>query len=296
MAIRSPIAAGRFYEASTQDCLAYLQQMMPKQLPEPVTELVRAVRILGGVVPHAGWTFSGEVASKVFWTIQKCQKVDTFVIFGAIHIMHTPVALLYNEGQWETPLGHIDIDEDLGRQILHAAGDWMRVDCVGHNSEHSIEVEVPIIQHLFPSAKIVPIMTPPAAGAVQMGRAVAEVVETSKKEIVCIASTDLTHYGPSYGYTPMGAGGKAVQWAKDQNDRYFIDLILSLQADQLVETAQMYQNACGAGAVAATVAAVKDLGATEGVLLEHATSAEIMAEKFHQDSLDSVGYAAIILR
>ena len=109
-----------------------------------------------------------------------------------------------------------------------------------------------------------------------------------------MASTDLTHYGPSYGISHMGSGPEALRWAKETNDQYFIDLMLSMQDDQLVPTAQMYHNACGAGAVTATVAAAKELGAKSGTLLGHTTSAEVMAKKYQQTAQDSVGYAGVI--
>ena len=112
--------------------------------------------------------------------------------------------------------------------------------------------------------------------------------------MVVLGSTDLTHYGPRYGFTPMGAGKSALQWAKDVNDRKFIDLTLKLDARGLLADAAESCNSCGAGAVAATIAAAKELGKTEGKLLAHTTSNEVMQQKMGTSSQDSVGYAAIV--
>lgn len=291
MPVRKAAVAGQFYEGSAKACLAQLQEIMPKILPagEIAEQTIKA-----GIVPHAGWVFSGDVAGKVFYQIQQSQQVDTFVIFGAVHAVRTGHGLLYHQGQWETPVGLIDIDEALAVDTLAATGKWIVADVDGHDREHSIEVEVPLVQHLFPNAKIVPIMLPPMGQAAEIGKTVGQVINQSDKQVVCIASTDLTHYGPSYRYSPMGTGPEAIAWAKQSNDQYFIDLALRMEADQIVKTVSLYHNACGPGAVAATLAAATEMGATTGTLLAHTTSAEIMAEKFHRDSTDSVGYAGIV--
>ncbi len=291
MATRSPAVAGRFYEGTEKGCVEQLEQLIPKMLPASVEN---NSHIIAGVVPHAGWAFSGDVAGKVFRTIKDIQPVDTFIILGAIHVMHTQMGHLYDQGQWETPLGSIEIDSELSAEILAKTSQWVKADCGVHDREHSIEVEVPFIQHLFEEVKIVPLMLPAIPAAVSVGEVIADIIHTSDKKIVLLASTDLTHYGPSYGFTHMGTGGEALRWAKETNDQYFIDLTISMQADQIVETAQMYNNACGAGAVAATVAAAKKLGAQQGTLLAHTTSAEVLAEKYHQATHDSVGYAGIV--
>ena len=290
MPLRTPVVAGQFYDATAQECRDHIESLLPdgdftETLPE---------NIIAAVVPHAGWAYSGAVAAGVFAALKAVEDIETFVIFGAVHAVRASYGLLYDAGRWQTPLGEIEIDEPLATEILAAAGPAIQADPCSHDREHSIEVQVPIIQHLFEQARIVPIMIPPTAGAHQAGAAAAQAIAQSHTRIACIASTDLTHYGPNYGYTPMGAGPLALAWAKDTNDRYFIDLALSMQADQLVETAQLYRNACGAGAVAATIAAAKQLGATQGTLLAHTTSAEVLAQKYRQPSEDSVGYAGII--
>ena len=290
MTVRMAAVAGRFYEASQKGCERQVAEMMPKQ---PV-EIPFAGPIVAGVAPHAGWLFSGDLAAMVFAAVQQRQEVDSFVIFGAVHSAAKGRGMLYASGQWGTPLGTIDVDEDLAGDILAEGGDAIEDDRSSHSREHSIEVQVPIIQHLFPEAKIVPLMVPPSGRVIEIGRAAAAAIGRSEKKVVCIASTDLTHYGPSYFHTPMGSGPEALRWSKEENDRFFIELALGMKADQLVGTAATHGSACGAGAVAAAVAAASELGADTGHLLGHTTSAEVLAEKYGQQSEDCVGYAAMV--
>lgn len=291
MPLRPPAVAGRFYPGSREECVEQIEQMLPE--PEMLEDFPE--RIVAGIVPHAGWAFSGALAAQVFAAIDAREDVETFVIFGAIHVLHTDVSLIYDAGQWQTPMGEIAIDEVLAEEIKLQAGPLLKSDIKAHTREHSIEVEVPIIQYLFEKVKIVPIMVPAIEQAVELGRAVAQAIKNTGKKVICIASTDLTHYGPSYGLTHMGTGPEANRWAKETNDQYIIDLMLNLQAEQIVPAAQTYQNACGPGAVAATLAAAQALGANDATLLAHTTSAEIMERDYQQSADDSVGYAAIVV-
>jgi AmmeMemoRadiSam system protein B len=289
MQTRRPIVAGQFYPGQHDSCIAeineYLQQETSgKVLPET---------IVAGIVPHAGWTFSGALAALVFSAIkQRHEKVDTFVVFGAAHGYFGQSPAVYDKGSWSTPLGEVAVDEELADAVL--SGGSAVSDLQAHSSEHSIEVQVPFIQHLFAGAKILPILVPPNTQAIALGEAVGDVISTDEGKVVCIGSTDLTHYGPRYGFTPMGVGADAFQWVSGVNDRQFIDLALKLEPESLLASAAENYNACGAGAAAAAVAAAKKLGKTKGLLLAHTNSNEVMRQKMGTTSADSVGYAAIV--
>jgi AmmeMemoRadiSam system protein B len=158
-----------------------------------------------------------------------------------------------------------------------------------------MEVQVPFIQYLFPDAKILPILTPPAEQAIRLGEIAGSIIASDEEsKIVTLGSTDLTHYGPRYGFTPMGVGKEGLKWATEVNDKQFIDYALKLQPDKMLESAAENYNACGAGAAAAVVAVAKTLGKTKGVLLAHTTSTEIMIRKLGVTSREAVGDAAIV--
>jgi AmmeMemoRadiSam system protein B len=218
--------------------------------------------------------------------------VDTFVIFGTAHSYFGALPAIDDSDSWQTPLGTVEIDDELRDALL--AKEVAVTNGKAHQGEHSIEVQVPFLQHLFPEAKIVPIVTPPLEVAIALGEAVAEVATGRSRTTICLGSTDLTHYGPRYGFTPMGKGADGLQWASNVNDRRFIDLALSLEAERLLAGAIETSNACGPGAAAAAVAASRKRGVARGRLLAYANSSDVMRNKMGTTSRDSVGYAAIV--
>ncbi len=306
MQTRKPVVAGQFYPDDRETCLAEIHKCLPTEvpgegLPEP---------LVGGLVPHAGWTFSGALAALVFAAVKRRRgTVGTFVICGAAHGYFGSQPAVDGSDAWETPLGTTHIDASL-RQVLLDRG-VVVADSSAHRREHSIEVQVPFLQHLFPDARIVPIIVPASESALALGNALADVslahsgLEAGQssnpqsairnpQSLVFIGSTDLTHYGPRYGFTPMGIGSEALHWASEVNDRQFIDLALSLEPQRLLANALENGNACGPGAAAAVVAAAKQRGAKKGVLLAHTNSNDVMLREMGTVSRDSVGYAAIV--
>lgn len=289
MEVRRPIVAGQFYPADSNSCTAELQDCLEAHK----IGLTLPKQIVAGIVPHAGWTFSGPLAGLVFAAIKHQHPVvDTFIIFGAAHSYLRGLPAVWSEGAWQSPLGKIKIDEDLAMAVIGTK--TVVSNKAAHLSEHSIETQTPFIQHLFPKAKILPIVVPPSDNAIALGAALGDIITACDKKVVCIGSTDLTHYGPRYGFIPMGIGSEAIKWASQINDREFIDAVLELDEYRLLDSAAENYNACGAGAVAATVVTAKKLGKKKGLLLGQTTSSEIMLRKMGTPCEDSVGYAAII--
>ena len=288
MQTRKPFVAGQFYPGQNDSCIDEINECLDaRTLSESLPET-----IVAGIVPHAGWTFSGSLAAMVFSAIkQQNEEVHTFVVFGAHYLGQFPA--VYDKGSWVTPLGEAAIDAELAKLILSAGEAVSRPDA--HSSDNSIEVQVPLIQYLFPGTKILPILVPPSQQAITLGEEISKIISRDEhKKIVCIGSTDLTHYGPRYGFTPMGVNANALKWADSVNDQKFIDLALKLEPEDLLADAAENCNACGPGAAAAAIAAAKQLGKTEGLLLAHTNSNEIMLRSMGTTSADSVGYAAIV--
>lgn len=290
MQTRKAVVAGQFYPGQHESCVDQINECLDaRPLTVPLPDVITA-----GIVPHAGWAFSGSVTAIVFAAIrQQHEKVHTFVIFGAAHSFLGTAPAVCNRGVWQTPLGEIYVDEELADQVLATA--LAVADPHAHLSEHSIEVQVPFIQYLFPGAKILPIVVPPVEQATGLGTKVGAIIRGNEyKRIICLGSTDLTHYGPRYGFVPQGTGAEALKWAQEVNDREFIELALELKPEELLASAAKKGNACGPGATASTVAAAKGLGCERGLLLAQTTSNEVMREKMGTTSTDSVGYAAIV--
>ena len=241
-------------------------------------------------MPHAGWTFSGAVAAKVFAAIQARGTPDTFILLSAMHGWGASHSAIYARGHWITPLGEIEVDKELAAAVLEFGDDLLVDSPEAHSREHSAEVQVPFIQHLFPEAKILPILIPPDKDATRTGEIIGQAVATAQRSIAVVGTTDLTHYGQMYyNFAPAGTGESALEWTRD-NDKRIIDLILNLQAEKIVAETSSHRNACGGGAIAGTIAAARTLGAEKGYLLEYTTSHDVMPRG---EATDFVGYAAI---
>jgi hypothetical protein len=213
------------------------------------------------------------------------------VVFGAMHRARGRQAALFASGAWESPLGRIKIDARLAERVLGHTN-LIVGDPYAHEAEHSIEVVVPFIQHLLPECQLLPILVPPSAQAEEVGQAVARTLESYRYDAVVIGSSDLTHYGPRYQFTPQGTGAQANRWAKEVNDAALLRKVLTLDASGALSTSVQDRSACGGGAIAATMAAVAALGATRAVLLEHTSSAEVLSAECEGE--DSVGYAGVV--
>ena len=302
MRIREPIVAGRFYPETPDSCRSDLDRLLGLLTGEPRTgpvdtvggHLRRAVdRPVGGLVPHAGWLYSGQIAAKVFGAIAASRSPKVVVLLGGVHRRRGREAALFGSGRWETPIGPVEIDDRLADRILGYTN-LIVDDPYAHEEEHSIEVQMPFVKHLFPHAKVVPIMVPPVKTACEVGDAVGRTLVAYGYDAVVVGTTDLTHYGPDYGFVPKGVGEAANRWAKEENDRRFIDLLCTLQTDKLVPEALQNKNACSSGAAAATTAAVAALGSTKGVLLDHTSSSDVARETGQEVPDQSVGYAGIL--
>jgi AmmeMemoRadiSam system protein B len=245
--------------------------------------------IVAGVVPHAGWQYSGIVAAKVFGSIRARRQPATFVIIGAVH-RWAGINGVYAKGAWATPLGPVLIDERLAARILEGSRGLTVEDVRCHSDEHSIEVELPMLKHLFPEARVVPIAVNPDERAVPLGREIGRVLKAEDQGAVVIGSSDLTHYGDVYGFTPAGYGSAARSWM-EENDRRILGLMERMSDSEILDEVLQHRNACGAGAIAATIAAARVLGAERGVLLEH-TSSYYASPK--EEFRLAVGYAGVV--
>ena len=286
---RQSIVAGRFYPASRRECAAQLDECIPAQLATPAPDAA----LCGAIVPHAGWMCSGGITGHALKALADRTDPETVVLIGAVHSTRCRRAALYDRGAWETPLGEIAVDETLADWIAEDEGELDR-DREAHSAEHSLEVQVPFVQRLFPNAKILPIMVPPSDMSARIGGSIGRKIAAADVRVIIVGTSDLTHYGPSYGMTSQGAGQEGLDWAKNVNDRSMIDRILAMDAEGIVSEATQHRNACGGGAIAATIAACRTLGARRAVLLEHRTSQETLKGMLPEPVTDAVGYAGIV--
>lgn len=286
--VRPPSVAGTFYPAQPAQCreLAH-SYLVPRahQLPG----------LCGGVVPHAGWVCSGAVAGETIATLKLTRPdADLIVIFAAVH---TPIALdhaaLDSFARWQSPLTLSGVDDEARRRIAESR-EWFVTDNRFHSRDHAVEVEMPLIEEAFPGVGILPIEVPLIEHAAEVGKITAKQVIAMKRNPLFLASSDLTHYGLNYRFTPAGVGEAGLKWA-ERNDERLIDRIIVQDVDGIVEEVRSHHNACGGGAIAAMLAACREMGATQAQLLTHTNSHEVL-RKICKDSADNaVGYASIVI-
>lgn len=239
---------------------------------------------IGGIVPHAGWYFSGRLAARVFHSLKIMSKAEVIVLYGG-HLGPEDLPQIIMEETWETPLGDIEIHTGFVKSLMN------RIETERENpssGDNTIEIQLPMVKYFFPETKLVAIRSPLSLKAETLGKEVGEIARTEGISVFAIGSTDLTHYGPNYGFLKKGSGPSAVEWVKKVNDKGFIDRALRMDVEGLLKHAQENDSACSAGAAASAMATSKALGAEKGILLDYYTSYEILPDR------SFVGYAGIM--
>ena len=263
--MRKPAVSGQFYPGNSND--------LRKQLDRCFHDVKKEKRrVIGGVVPHAGYIYSGNVAAHVF---SKVAGAKTFVIIGLNH-RSMGSAVSVSAQPWETPLGTVEVDYDFIKALPKRIID---TDEVSHKYEHSIEVQLPFLQYKFNKFKIVPISMAlqDEETAKEVGDEISETIKKLRSKAVILASSDFTHYEPD-------SVARKV-------DGYVIEPILGLNVSEFYQRLRNKNaSVCGFGPIAAMMHAVKNLGAKEGELIKYATSGEVA-----KDMTSVVGYAGIVM-
>jgi len=283
--MRYPAVAGGFYERSRDALVRQIKECYTHPLgPGRVPDVRRGERrLVGLVVPHAGYMYSGPVAAHSYAALAADGWPRSFVILGPNHHSQgAPLALTKHD--WQTPLGSATVDVDLYAALSKPP---LEEDILAHRDEHSIEVQLPFLQSLHDAVSFVPICMAfqEYEVAAEVGELVADAVKG--RDVVLIASSDFTHVGSQYLQLPP-RGMSAPEFAKEQDSKA-IEMILALDAKRFAaKVAQAEISMCGYGPVAAMLTAAKRLGADRVKLLKYATSSDVS-----RDSHMAVGYGAI---
>jgi hypothetical protein len=268
--VRMPAVAGQFYPDDPKALTADIERYVDK----------KAVRtdVIGCVLPHAGYMYSGPVAG---YTVSRVTVKDTVVLLGPNHTGNgTPMSVM-SRGSWKTPLGNVPVQEKLAADILAGSGQF-HDDALAHSLEHSLEVELPFLQYFKKDFSIVPIAiaNDSIAGLKEAGKALAAAVKKNAGTAgtLLVASSDMTHYE------------EASTAAK--KDDLAIEAILALDEDKPMRTIKEFDiSMCGYMPVCVMIVAAKVLGAKKGTLLKYQTSGDITG-----DRSSVVGYAGITIQ
>jgi MEMO1 family protein len=280
--VREPDFAGSWYPGTERECRHSFEEFERTSATRSSGE-----RPLGGIVPHAGWMFSGRLAYNVLRELARRDEApDTVLLFGG-HLRSTSPMTVMGAGELWTPLGGISVDTELAAALLREPG-VREEDPERHAPDNTVELQAPMIKHFFPDARLVVVGAPPREETLQLCDRVVALANKLQRRVVAVGSTDLTHYGPNYGFAPRGHGAAAEAWVRDENDRRFVDLALALDPPAMIDEALASHNACCPGAAAAAARCGRLLGSNAGELLAYAQSCDIRRD----DSF--VGYAAIL--
>ncbi len=264
--LRRAAVAGSFYPRDPRELRTCLDGLL-----RPGRKRDRAYAV---VSPHAGYQYSGAVAGAVFSSVEL---PDAYILMAPSHRPIRSLFAIMKEGSWETPLGDFAVDAELA-QFLAAGSDLIRIDPAAHDAEHSLEVQLPFIQ----AAKAAPTMVPVAVShlaryeqIVELGHAAAAAVRRSGRDVLLVASTDMSHY--------ISAEEARIK------DFLAIQKILDVDARGLFEIVRGEDiSMCGFQPTASVLAAARELGAARGELVMYATSGDRTGDR---DAV--VGYAGL---
>jgi AmmeMemoRadiSam system protein B len=264
---------GGWYPEGKADTIQKIESLRLGIAPRPETAWA-------GIVPHAGWDYSGRAALAAVLSIKG--PVDTCVVVGG-HLLPGAGVLAAFEDGFETPLGTLPADRGLLELLRRDL--TVRED---DDPDNTVEIQLPFVKYAFPGCAVLWLRAAPSNEAIALGETLARRAAESEKAVVVLGSTDLTHYGESYGFTPHGRGEEAVRWVKEVNDKKIIDLFLKLDLASALAAAEEDSSACSAGGAAAAAAYARARGSTSGKLLTYYTSYDV----FPHESF--VGYAGIV--
>jgi AmmeMemoRadiSam system protein B len=267
MAVRRPAVAGYFYPGEPDKLRKELERCLPNPAPTK--------RAIGIVAPHAGYIYSGGVAGEVY---QRVELPNRFIILSPNHTGAGEPYSIMPEGEWMTPLGSARIDEELAKKFMERCP-LLTEDDEAHRGEHSLEVQIPFLQYLKKDFRFVPVTLSyiPYKACEEVGRALAQIIRESKEPILIIASSDMNHY--------------ESQQVAERKDYLAIEKIKAVDPEGLYETVKKNSiSMCGIIPTTATLVAAKELGATKGELIRHATSGDVTG-----DYGSVVGYAGLIV-
>jgi AmmeMemoRadiSam system protein B len=265
--IREPVVSGKFYPQDPRELTELIESFVEK---EPAKLSAQAA-----ILPHAGYIYSGKVAVK---TVGKIIGRKRVVILGPNHTGYGKDFGVWPKGAWRTPFGEIAIDEEITDNIL-SSGDFIVKDELCHKFEHSIEVELPILQYFFKDFKFVPIccsisdLRTYEKVSNQLNAALRKI----KDEVLIVVSTDMTHYEPD----------ATVR----KKDRQALEEIINFNADGLNQKVRKENiSMCGIAPVSILLSFIKSLNVRKAQVILYQTSGDSS-----NDFSSVVGYAGIVV-
>ncbi|MGN1362465.1 MAG: MEMO1 family protein [Methanobrevibacter sp.] len=278
--LRKPAVAGSFYPDNRNDLEKIIEYSFNMGIGK-IPKLNKRFNgdIVGMMVPHAGYIYSGYVASYAYYQLVEGGFPDTFIILCPNHTGFGYDISVFEEGTWETPLGNIEVDNDFAKEFIKNSR-YAKSDTKAHLREHSIEVELPFLQYFSSDFKIVPICI--GRQNLQTSIDIANAIKLTSQEVSnsfsLISSTDLSHF--------------LSQDATIKRDNIVLNDISKMNYEKLIDDVYEYDiSMCGYGTVAADIIYSLDSGVKSCEILSHKTSGDVSG-----DYNSVVGYASSVFK
>jgi MEMO1 family protein len=289
MGVRKAIVAGQFYEKDFQKLNKQIEECFDgKNGPGALPSNKRQRNILGAIVPHAGYVFSGPCAAWCYKKIAEAKFPDLFLILGPNHSGFGASSTILDD--WETPFGVVKADKSFAKKLVENSS--IKENSMAHLNEHSIEVQLPFLQFAsrdnLDNLRIVPLALSQDFNLNELAESIKKTINESGKKVCVIASSDFTHYGFAYNYIPFSDNVKenmkkldygAIDFIKNFDSEGFLNYVKEKEA-----------TICGASAIALLIEILKDKS-KKAELMHYYTSGDVMG-----DYSNAVGYAGIVFK
>ncbi len=235
---------------------------------------------IAAIVPHAGWFFSGEIAARTISGLTR--NLDTVVVAGG-HLSPGDITKSASDEEFSVSGGGLLNNLEL-RSFISGRLEL----CDDDSHDNTVEIQLPMIKYFYNNVTVLWLRVPPDKTALKLAGILKTWSIESGERIGVIGSTDLTHYGNSYGWKPRGEGRSALDWVKGVNDREMLDFMIGIESLAAIDHARKNRSACSIGGAALAIEWAKLNGREKGRLVGYSTS-------FDKQPSDSfVGYGGIL--
>lgn len=281
--LRKPAVAGMFYPDDSEELVktiedCFLHSFGPGKIPD-IESFEGNDYPVNVMVPHAGFQYSGTIAAHSYCELAKNGFPEVFIIIGPNHTGLGSEVSVFNKGEWITPLGNIQVDEEFADTLI-SFSDFASADFAVHMREHSIEVQLPFLQYFSNDFKIVPVVlgSQTISAANDLAAAILKAGEKLDKSYCVIASSDLSHFN--------------TQERANKVDGFVLEDIENMDEFKLLEEIIQYNiTMCGYGPVMTTMILSKMCGKNTSEIRAYKTSGDISG-----DLSSVVGYASGIFK
>ena len=228
---------------------------------------IKSDRYVSGIVPHAGWYFSGKEAWRIIRMIP--EKTETIIIAGG-HLSENSKAVCWNFDEYEVPGGHLKLDRTLFRNLCKSMPQDFTID-------NTIEIQLPLLWYKNPKFKILAIRLPPNESSFEWGRKAAEITSEMGRETFFLGSTDLTHYGLNYENLLYRDYPDPLEEAY-RKEKELLRLVADGRFSAALNFNKQWQTSCSLGAALGAAGFADFFGKIPGEIVSLTSSSELTGE------------------